>query len=368
MSPFWYGPECPAKVRAGDPLTSNDDLDLPPPGFRSLAGGVLMGLANLVPGISGGTMILAIGLYDRFIGAVADVTRLRMRRDSLVFLGIVGLGLVAAVLTFSGLAVSLVSEHRWVMYSLFIGLTLGGVPELVGAARMGAPGAGRVWLAIALGIAGMAWMTFSMSGTQLPATIPILLCVGALAASSMILPGISGSYILLILGMYDTVVGSLSLGALREDWQSCAGVVVPIVVGAVLGLGLLSNVLKWVLARHSRASHGVLLGLLCGSVFGLFPFQTPVDPELANKNLRKAIVAVHSGEDPTQVIVSRDLGLSPEAFAASCERHVGKTPGQLKADGEALEFYRPGVSQVLKALGLCLVGVVLTRLLGRGGR
>ncbi|MDP6385419.1 MAG: DUF368 domain-containing protein, partial [Planctomycetota bacterium] len=82
-------------------MTSNDDLDLPPPGFRSLAGGVLMGLANLVPGISGGTMILAIGLYDRFIGAVADVTRLRMRRDSLVFLGIVGLGLVAAVLTFS---------------------------------------------------------------------------------------------------------------------------------------------------------------------------------------------------------------------------------------------------------------------------
>jgi len=144
--------------------------------------------------------------------------------------------------------------------------------------------------------------------------------------------------------------------------------VVPIVVGAAAGIGLLSNVLKWVLERHSRVSHGVLLGLLCGSVFGLFPFQTPVDPELANKNLRKAIVAVHSGEDPAQVIVSRDLDLSPEAFAASCEHHVGKTPGQLKADGEALEFYRPGVSQVLKALGLCLVGVVLTRLLGRGGR
>jgi len=349
-------------------LTSNDDLDLPPPGFRSLAGGVLMGLANLVPGISGGTMILAIGLYDRFIGAVADVTRLRMRRDSLVFLGIVGLGLVTAVLTFSGLAVSLVSEYRWVMYSLFIGLTLGGVPELVGAARVSAPGAGRVWLAIALGMAGMAWITFSMSGTQLPATIPVLLCVGAVAASSMILPGISGSYILLILGMYDTVVGSLSLGALREDWQSCARVVVPIVVGAVVGIGLLSNVLKWVLVRHSRVSHGVLLGLLCGSVFGLFPFQTPVDPDLANKNLRKAIAAVHSGEDPAQVIVSRDLDLSPEAFAASCERHVGKTPGQLKADGEALEFYRPGVSQILKALGLCLVGVGLTRLLGKGGR
>ena len=325
-------------------------------------------MANLVPGISGGTMILAIGLYDRFIGAVADVTRLRMRRDSLVFLGIVGLGLVVAVLSFSGLAVSLVSEHRWVMYSLFIGLTLGGVPELVGVARVGAPGASRVWLSIALGMAGMAWMTFSMSGTQLPVTTPVLLCVGAVAASSMILPGISGSYILLILGMYDTVVGSLSLGALREDWQSCARVVVPIVVGAVVGIGLLSNMLKWVLVRHSRVSHGVLLGLLCGSVFGLFPFQTPVQPDLANKNLRKAIVAVHAGEDPAEVVARRGLDVSLEAFEVSCERHAGKAPGQLKTEGEALEFYRPGVLQILKALGLCLVGVGLTRLLGKGGR
>lgn len=359
---------CLAKVCVGDPLTSSDDLNLPPPNLRSLAGGVLMGLANLVPGISGGTMILAIGLYDRFIGAVADVTRLRFRRDTLVFLGLVGLGLVAAVLSFSGLAVSLVSEHRWVMYSLFIGLTLGGIPELLGAARMGTSGAGRVWLAIVVGMASMAWMTFSMSGTQLPATIPILLCVGALAASSMILPGISGSYILLILGMYDMVVGSLSLGALREDWRSCAAVVVPIVLGAGVGIGLLSNVLKWVLERHSRVSHGVLLGLLCGSVFGLFPFQTPIHPELANKNLRKAIAAVHAGEDPVDVMERKGLNLSLESFEASWKRHEGKTSGQLKAEGEALKFYRPGVIQILKALGLCLVGVGLTRLLGRGGR
>ena len=65
---------------------------------RAVLGGVLMGLANLVPGISGGTMILAIGLYDRFIDAVADVTRLRLRRESLLFLGAMATGLAAAVL------------------------------------------------------------------------------------------------------------------------------------------------------------------------------------------------------------------------------------------------------------------------------
>jgi hypothetical protein len=103
-------------------------------------------------------------------------------------------------------------------------------------------------------------------------------------------------------------------------------------------------------------------------VFGLFPFQTPVQPDLANKNLRKAIVAVHAGEDPAEVVARRGLDISLEAFEVSCELHAGKAPGQLKAEGEALEFYRPGVLQILKALGLCLVGVGLTRLLGKGGR
>ena len=326
-----------------------------------------MGLANLVPGISGGTMILAIGLYDRFIGAVADLTRLRWRRDSLVFLALIGLGLVVAVVGFSGLAVSLVNEHRWVMYSLFIGLTLGGVPELLGAARMGAKGAGRVWLAIALGMAGMACITFSMSGAQLPDSIPVLLCVGAVAASSMILPGISGSYILLILGMYDTVIGSLSLGAMREDWAGCARVVVPVLVGAALGIGLLSNVLKWVLARHARVSHGVLLGLLCGSVFGLFPFQTPVDPDLADRRLRQATVAVLAGEQAQSVVGNMDLEIGVRELQALAHKHAGQSPGDLKLQGQALEFFRPRMAQVLGALGLCIMGMALTRLLGRGG-
>ena len=65
---------------------------------RTLLGGFLMGLANLVPGVSGGTMILAVGLYERFIGAVADVTKLRLTRPTLLFLGVFGIGLVVAVL------------------------------------------------------------------------------------------------------------------------------------------------------------------------------------------------------------------------------------------------------------------------------
>jgi len=347
-------------------VTDPDESNIPPPVGRSLAGGVLMGLANLVPGISGGTMILAVGLYDRFIGAVADLTRLRWKRESLVFLGLVGIGVVGAVLAFSGLAVSLVTEQRWVMYSLFIGLTLGGVPELVKEARCKDAGAGRVWLAIVLGMVTMAWLTFSMTGAQLPDSIPVLMVVGAVAASSMILPGISGSYILLILGMYDTVLGSLSLGALREDWAACARVVAPFVFGAAAGIALLSNALKWLLSSYSRVSHGVLLGLLCGSVLGLFPFQTPSDPMLVQKSVRKATSAVLAGEPAASVVETFELSISVGELEALAELHQGQSPGDLKARGEALETYSPATSQVFQALGLCLLGVILTRLLGRG--
>ena len=100
----------------------------PPPAVRSLVGGILMGFANLVPGISGGTLILAVGLYDRFVGALADLSRMRPTRDGIVFLAWVGLGAVLAVVTLSSLLVNLVIDHRWAMYSLFVGMTLGGVP------------------------------------------------------------------------------------------------------------------------------------------------------------------------------------------------------------------------------------------------
>ncbi|MEM6757659.1 MAG: DUF368 domain-containing protein, partial [Planctomycetota bacterium] len=87
-----------------------------------------MGLANLVPGISGGTMLLAAGVYPRFISAIGEVTTLKFRRASLVVLAaVVGAALLAIVLL-TGPVKTLVVEQRWAAYSLFIGLTLGGVP------------------------------------------------------------------------------------------------------------------------------------------------------------------------------------------------------------------------------------------------
>ena len=321
-----------------------------------------MGLANLVPGISGGTMILALGLYDRFIGAIADVSRLRLRRETIVFLMALGVGLASAVLLLSGVAVRLVTEHRWAMYALFIGMTLGGAPELY--ARIKPIRASSI-VAFIIGFAAMVWFAISSSGIELTPTVPTLLAVGVAGASSMILPGISGSYVLLILGMYDTVVGALSISEVREAPKESLMIIGPVIIGAAVGIAVLSNILKAVLKRYSAPSHGVLLGLLVGSVLGLYPFQEAVHPELASRRTRKAIEAVVvKGEKPTEVATAVER-LSVSELQQHAQMWRGKSKGEIKTASLELRRFRPTGQRIASALGLFLLGVLLTRLLGR---
>ena len=216
-------------------------------------------------------MILAVGLYDRFISAVAELSSLRWSREMFVFLGLLAAGLVVALVGLAGPAVHMVTHYRWAMYSLFVGMTLGGAPELLKLAFPKGDSGSKTspTFALVLGFAMMAWIAWSLQGVALPHSFLAFLVMGIIAASSMILPGVSGSYLLLIFGVYDVVIGSLSSSALKEDLQGSLMIIVPVGIGAALGIGLLSNVLKVVLTRYSKPAHGALLGLLLGSVLGL---------------------------------------------------------------------------------------------------
>ncbi len=346
-------------------MTNTDThLSTPPVSSRgrTLAGGFLMGFANLVPGVSGGTMILALGLYDAFIGAIAELTRLRPSRRSLEFLAVLAVGLGIAVLALATPAVWLVTTKRWLAYSLFIGMTLGGVPLLWAVVR---PLGKREVAAILSGVVCMAALAFGLSNAALPQTVTVFVLMGALAASSMILPGVSGSYILLIFGLYDVVVGSLRPGALKTDFVGSLGVIVPVGVGAVLGIGLLSNALKLLLTKFERPSHGVLLGLLLGSVLGLWPFQRAVHPELVEKSRQKAIAMLVAGEERQAIEAKTGVVFEEaEAFDLSV-RHAEATAGDLKLLGLELETYRPAGLQAALSLLVVVGGFFVTRALGK---
>lgn len=256
---------------------------LAPLAIRGAIGGALMGLANLVPGISGGTMLLAAGVYPAFIGAIADVTTFRFARRTLALPAAVGGAAALAILLLAGPMRSLVIEQRWAMYSLFIGLTLGGVPlvwrlarPVTPAAYGGAAGAVLLMLLMQLGLG---------AGSVGGEASPFLLFVSGLAgASAMILPGVSGGYLLLLLGQYETILGAvdtLRAGLFARNAPlllDASALLLPVGVGVAAGVVGVSNLLRWLLDRCRQATLGALLGLLLGAVAGLWPFQQPVEP------------------------------------------------------------------------------------------
>lgn len=318
--------------------------------LRGLIGGVLMGLANLVPGISGGTMLLAAGIYPIFIAAIAEASTLRFRRDSLVVLASVVAAAGLAILLLAGPVKELVVHHRWVMYSLFIGLTLGGVPLVW---RMAKPATGATWAGAIAGFVAMSVLALLQQagvtggGADGSAGIVLLFLAGLAGASAMILPGVSGGYLLLVLGQYVVILAAidrfkdaLSAGDTAGVIDVGLKVILPVGLGVVIGIVAVSNLLKFLLRRFEKATLGFLLGLLVGAVVGLWPFQAGRTPEVG------------------EVIKGREV--TAESLA------------DIDPDDYPVEYFTPTAAQVGGAAGLILGGILLTTLLARldrsGGR
>jgi putative membrane protein len=342
-TPAQSGPR-PRQSRAtGQPDPGGPTPSTDPPALslavRGGFGGVLMGLANLVPGISGGTMLLAVGIYPRFITAVGEVTTLRFRRPSLLTLGSVVLAALAAVAFLAGPVKELVVAHRWLMYSLFIGLTLGGVPVLW---RLIGRHSASMWVGAAFGLAGMVALGLSQQLGWMPGTsqqgFGWMLAAGAAAASAGILPGVSGGYLLLVLGVYVPLLAAVdrfkdAAGAVNvgELWAIGWSVLLPVGLGIVLGVGLISNLLRWLLDRFEKPTLGVLLGLLLGAVVGLYPFQQTVKPEPGDTIKGQTVVQTEAGlqlKETGRAVRPADY---PTRFFAPRWYHLGSVGGLIVA-------------------------------------
>jgi len=308
---------------------------------RGAIGGVLMGLANLVPGISGGTMLLAAGVYPAFISSVAEVTTLRLRPRALVLLGAIAGAALVSILLLAGVMRSLVIEQRWVMYSLFIGLTLGGLPLVWRLARPATP---ALWGGAAVTFAAMVGMSLGLGSDEgsSGASNLFLFLSGLAGASAMILPGVSGGYLLLLLGQYEVILGAidtLKRGLLGgPDFAlvlESMSVVLPVGIGVAVGVVGVSNGLRWLLNRYEKATLGALLGLLLGAVVGLWPFAQPVPPQ--------------PGDVVEGQVVTAD------------------TVATIDIEDWRLVRFQPDAGHAAGALGLIALGIAATALVARVG-
>ena len=241
--------------------------------------GVLMGAADVVPGVSGGTVALLLGIYARLIDTVragAGVlgalvrsrwgeARNRLRRFDWWFAVPLVVGIGAAVVGLASVIDDLLADEPEAMAGLFFGLV--GASVVVAWRLLERPGAGLALVALAVG-----GLFFGLLGIQSgPVADPSALALfgaGVVAVCAMLLPGISGAFILLMLGVYPAVIGAVD----DRSWADLAAVG----AGAVLGLALFSNLISQVLARWHDPTLSVMVGLLLGSLRVLWPWPAGV--------------------------------------------------------------------------------------------
>ncbi|MDW3214037.1 MAG: DUF368 domain-containing protein [Ilumatobacteraceae bacterium] len=247
------------------------------------ARGFAMGAADIVPGVSGGTVALVLGIYERLIGNVhAGAQALKailtgdtagfgtkFREVEWVWLLSLLAGVLVAIAALSSVLENLLHDHPVRMAALFFGLVVGSLTiawrliRSVGAAELGAV----IVVAIALFLVlGLKSDTEVAEGTAEIVTKSwwIFFLSGALAICAMILPGISGSFILVLIGMYTEVLGAVNDRDLVALGATAAG--------CIVGLALFSSVLTWALEHHHDLVIAAMVGLMLGSLRVLWPW------------------------------------------------------------------------------------------------
>lgn len=268
--------------------------------------GFVMGMADIVPGVSGGTVALVFAIYRRLVGAIrtasgalerllrADAAGARRSLAQVEWAFVLPLlgGILAAVATLSGPIEGLLHDRPAEMAGLFLGLVAGST--VVAWQLLGVRDARRMLVLAAVAVAtflllGLSEATTASAEASSGHALWVYFLAGAVAICAMILPGISGSFMLVAMGMYGSVLGAVN----DRDLPPLAAVA----LGCVVGLALFSRLLHWALSEHHDTVTAGLIGLMVGSLRVLWPWPDGVDS-----------TALGAPDGPVGVVVALALG------------------------------------------------------------
>ncbi len=263
--------------------------------------GMAMGAADVVPGVSGGTIALISGIYPKLLDAISNIKPSLLSELSnkgfafvaekihLKFLITLFAGIFASVLTLAKGISYLLEFHPILIWSFFLGLILGSILLMVKQIK------GKRSLVIIAGLLGVllaAGVGFLPVGED-TSTLPYLFLSGALAICAMILPGISGSFILVILGSYEPILQAVH----QRDLKTIAVVG----AGAIIGLLSFARILKWFFHRYPNATLALMTGFIAGSIPAVWPWKDNASGSLYLPSL---------GLDSDQLLIAILLSLS----------------------------------------------------------
>jgi len=248
--------------------------------------GIFIGIANVIPGVSGGTMAVSLGIYDKLIGSISGLSK-NWRKSLRTLLPIL-LGCAIGIVGFTYAIEYLLSRHTFVTCMTFVGLILGGIPILIRSLRKTLRGSGRriglsgvlaflILFAVAVGLPMVnAGEETLRTLTPTPVTMLLLLLIGIIASATMVVPGVSGSLVLMILGYYYGIIDSIKnfLEALKAfDMAGLTQgflILFPFGIGVLLGIFLIAKLITYLFEQFGTQTYCAILGLIIASPFAIF--------------------------------------------------------------------------------------------------
>ncbi|QUA51738.1 DUF368 domain-containing protein [Aristaeella lactis] len=244
--------------------------------FLDILRGAVIGVSNIIPGVSGGTMAVSMGIYDRVIYAVNNLFKQFKKnfRDLLpIIIGVlIGLFAFAALIgNLLGTKSSEIPMTRLPTNFAFIGLILGGLPAIYKRVNMkSARIPGVILFLIFLALVVVLPLLNPPEARTVDhsiGTILLMIPLGAIASSTMVVPGISGSMILMLLGYYNPVINAMN--DLRGgDWSSLA-ILAPYAIGLLVGIVFIAKLMNFLLKKHAALTFSAIFGLVIGSPVAL---------------------------------------------------------------------------------------------------
>ncbi|HMO39438.1 MAG TPA: DUF368 domain-containing protein [Saprospiraceae bacterium] len=253
--------------------------------------GLAMGIAEVIPGVSGGTIAFITGIYERLLAAIKNILGpeiiqgLRTGGIAKAWVAIDGV-FVASLL--SGMALGIIigifgvthlmENYPEMLWAFFFGLIIASAAFI---ARQVTRWSLQAWLALLVG-AALAFFITIATPSQGTEALWFVFVAGAVAISALILPGVSGSFVLLLLGMYTTIIGAVKSLLQSFDIQSLL-IVSVFAVGCIVGLATFSRVLSWMFRRYHNLTLALLTGFILGSLNKIWPWRNVVEYRLNSK-------------------------------------------------------------------------------------
>lgn len=252
--------------------------------------GVVMGMADLIPGVSGGTIAFITGIYDDLLTAISKVNgqfikkllsknyKIALEESSAKFLIILLSGVATSIIAFARLMHYLMEHHAVPTWSLFFGLILASITVLAKNVKK-IFGKNLFWIILG-GV--FAYIVVSLVPVETPENYGFIFFCGFIAIMAMILPGLSGSFLLLILGKYQFITG-----AIKSPFSDNNLIIMAVfAAGAVLGLLLFSRILKYFLTNFHEATMAFLIGVLIGSLKKVWPWKQVLETRIVRGKVK----------------------------------------------------------------------------------